>query len=95
MIRFKTGDILEEDAEAWVDKVNRVGVMGRGIVLRFKKGFRRISTPVSMPATGAMSGPDACSCSTPGNRPVPATSSISRPSGTGEDKAESRMSKED
>ena len=39
MIRFKTGDILAEDAEALVNTVNCVGVMGRGIALQFKKRF--------------------------------------------------------
>ena len=37
MIRFKTGDILAEDAEALVNTVNCVGIMGRGIALQFKK----------------------------------------------------------
>ena len=39
MIRYKTGDILAEDAEALVNTVNCVGVMGRGIALQFKKAF--------------------------------------------------------
>ena len=39
MIRVKTGDILAEDAEALVNTVNCVGVMGRGIALQFKKAF--------------------------------------------------------
>ena len=39
MIQFKTGDILSEDAEALVNTVNCVGVMGRGIALQFKKAF--------------------------------------------------------
>ncbi len=39
MIEFKTGDILAEDAEALVNTVNCVGVMGRGIALQFKKAF--------------------------------------------------------
>ena len=39
MIRFKTGDILAEDAEALVNTVNCVGIMGRGIALQFKKAF--------------------------------------------------------
>ena len=39
MIRFTTGDILAEDAEALVNTVNCVGVMGRGIALQFKKAF--------------------------------------------------------
>lgn len=36
MIEFKTGDIFQEDAEALVNSVNCVGVMGRGIALQFK-----------------------------------------------------------
>jgi len=39
MIRFKMGDILAEDAEALVNTVNCVGVMGRGIALQFKNTF--------------------------------------------------------
>ena len=39
MIRFKMGDILAEDAEALVNTVNCVGVMGRGIALQFRKAF--------------------------------------------------------
>ncbi len=39
MIEYKTGDILTENAEALVNTVNCVGVMGRGIALQFKKTF--------------------------------------------------------
>jgi len=39
MIRFCTGDILAADAEALVNTVNCVGVMGRGIALQFKNEF--------------------------------------------------------
>lgn len=39
MIEYKTGDILTEDAEAIINTVNCVGVMGRGISLQFKKAF--------------------------------------------------------
>lgn len=39
MIEFKSGDILKEDAEALVNTVNCVGVMGRGLALQFKKTF--------------------------------------------------------
>ena len=39
MIEFKTGDILAEQAEALVNTVNCVGVMGRGIALQFKRAF--------------------------------------------------------
>jgi O-acetyl-ADP-ribose deacetylase (regulator of RNase III) len=39
MIEFKTGDILQTDAEALVNTVNCVGIMGRGIALQFKQAF--------------------------------------------------------
>jgi len=39
MIEYKTGNLLTEDAEAIVNTVNCVGVMGRGIALQFKKAF--------------------------------------------------------
>ncbi|MGH9381052.1 MAG: type II toxin-antitoxin system antitoxin DNA ADP-ribosyl glycohydrolase DarG [Thermoanaerobaculia bacterium] len=39
MIEFKVGDILSEDAEALVNTVNCVGVMGRGVALQFKKAW--------------------------------------------------------
>jgi O-acetyl-ADP-ribose deacetylase (regulator of RNase III) len=39
MISYKTGDILAEDAEALVNTVNCVGIMGRGIALQFKNRF--------------------------------------------------------
>ena len=39
MIELTQGDILQADAEALVNTVNCVGVMGRGIALQFKKVF--------------------------------------------------------
>lgn len=39
MIKVTHGDILRADAEALVNTVNCVGVMGRGIALQFKKAF--------------------------------------------------------
>ncbi|HEY2292792.1 MAG TPA: macro domain-containing protein [Thermoanaerobaculia bacterium] len=39
MIELKRGDILKADAEALVNTVNCVGVMGRGIALQFRKAF--------------------------------------------------------
>ena len=39
MVRYKKGDILAEDAEALVNTVNCVGVMGRGVALQFKRAF--------------------------------------------------------
>lgn len=39
MIELKEGDILQVDAEALVNTVNCVGIMGRGIALQFRKAF--------------------------------------------------------
>lgn len=39
MIGYKTGDILQADAEALVNTVNCVGIMGRGVALQFKNTF--------------------------------------------------------
>jgi O-acetyl-ADP-ribose deacetylase (regulator of RNase III) len=39
MIEFRTGDILRTDAEALVNTVNCVGIMGRGVALQFKNDF--------------------------------------------------------
>jgi O-acetyl-ADP-ribose deacetylase (regulator of RNase III) len=39
MIRFTSGDILTAPADALVNTVNCVGVMGRGIALQFKKAY--------------------------------------------------------
>jgi O-acetyl-ADP-ribose deacetylase (regulator of RNase III) len=39
MIELRRGDILKADAEALVNTVNCVGVMGRGIALQFRKKF--------------------------------------------------------
>ena len=39
MFEYKTGDILTEDADALVNTVNCVGVMGRGVALQFKNAF--------------------------------------------------------
>ncbi|MEB3163719.1 MAG: macro domain-containing protein [Prochlorothrix sp.] len=39
MIEITQGDILRADAEALVNTVNCVGIMGRGIALQFRKAF--------------------------------------------------------
>ena len=39
MIELKQGDLLEEKADALVNTVNCVGVMGKGIALQFKRTF--------------------------------------------------------
>ena len=39
MILYKKGNLLESEAEALVNTVNTVGVMGKGIALMFKERF--------------------------------------------------------
>src|SRR3977135_3618617 len=39
MIEYRTGDILQADAEALVNTVNFVGIMGRGLALPFKIAY--------------------------------------------------------
>lgn len=39
MVRFTKGNLLESGAEALVNTVNTVGVMGKGIALQFKQAF--------------------------------------------------------
>ena len=39
MLEYTSGDILRTDAEAVINTVNCVGVMGRGIALQFKKTY--------------------------------------------------------
>ena len=39
MIEIKQGNLLRENAEALVNTVNCVGVMGKGIALQFKQAF--------------------------------------------------------
>lgn len=39
MIKYLEGNIFESDAQALVNTVNTVGVMGKGIALQFKKAF--------------------------------------------------------
>ncbi|WP_433463441.1 macro domain-containing protein [Spirillospora sp. CA-128828] len=39
MIVERTGDLLRDDAQALVNPVNTVGVMGKGLALQFKRAF--------------------------------------------------------
>lgn len=39
MIVYRTGNLLEDDAEVLVNTVNCVGVMGKGVALAFKRRF--------------------------------------------------------
>lgn len=42
MIELKQGNLLEENAEALVNTVNCVGVMGKGIALQFKQAYPNV-----------------------------------------------------
>lgn len=42
MIRFVRGNLLDSEAEALVNAVNCVGVMGKGIALEFKKRYPEV-----------------------------------------------------
>ena len=42
MIKYTKGNLLNSSAEALVNTVNTVGVMGKGIALMFKERFPRI-----------------------------------------------------
>ena len=39
MIEIKEGNLLEANAEALVNTVNCVGIMGKGIALQFKQAY--------------------------------------------------------
>ena len=39
MIQYKTGNLLNDSAEALINTVNTVGVMGKGIALQFKQAY--------------------------------------------------------
>lgn len=41
MIIERQGDLLKADADALVNTVNTVGVMGKGIALQFKRADRK------------------------------------------------------
>lgn len=40
MIKYTTGNLLEDGAEALVNTVNTVGIMGKGVALMFKEAFK-------------------------------------------------------
>ncbi len=40
MIHYKTGNLLDSNAQALVNTVNTVGIMGKGIALQFKNAFQ-------------------------------------------------------
>jgi O-acetyl-ADP-ribose deacetylase (regulator of RNase III) len=39
MIHYKNGDLLEDDSQMFVNPVNCLGVMGKGLALQFRKKY--------------------------------------------------------
>lgn len=39
MLQYTTGNLLNSDAQALVNTVNTMGVMGKGIALQFKEAY--------------------------------------------------------
>lgn len=39
MVKVKVGDLFQSESQTWVNTVNCVGVMGKGVALEFKKRF--------------------------------------------------------
>ena len=72
MIEFKRGDILEDDAEALVNTVNCVGVMGRGIALAVQESLpRELQGLRGRLSARARCSRGGCSCSRPGSSTNP------------------------
>src|SRR5690625_1827997 len=42
MIHYKQGNLLDDQAEALVNTVNCIGVMGKGIALQFKQAYPEV-----------------------------------------------------
>lgn len=65
MITYKEGDIFKEEADAIVNTVNCVGVMGAALRCSSKSGFLRISKYMQRPANKRKSGRVKCLCMKP------------------------------
>ena len=83
MIEYKTGDILAEEAEALVNTVNCVGVMGRGVALQFKRAFPDNFKAYAARCKRKAMQPGRVFVFQTGRSPSPAMSSIFQPSETG------------
>ncbi|BBD70045.1 hypothetical protein NIES4072_64250 [Nostoc commune NIES-4072] len=59
MFEFKQGNLLEEEAEALVNTVNCVGIMGKGIALQFKQAYPASAT-MRKPVKLVKSSQDGC-----------------------------------
>ena len=93
MIEYRSGDILKGDAEALVNTVNCVGIMGRGIALQFKNAFPENFKAYAAACQREEVQPGRMFVFETGTSPPRATSSTSRPSAIGAARAASRTSK--
>ena len=66
MIEYKHGDILREDAEALVNTVNCVGVMGVALRFNSRTPFQRTSKPTPKRAAEKRFSLVGCLCFKPG-----------------------------
>lgn len=73
MIETTSGDILTADAEALVNTVNCVGIMGRGIALQFRKAFPDNFKAYEAVCNGVSCSLGRCSFSKPATSPIRAT----------------------
>jgi O-acetyl-ADP-ribose deacetylase (regulator of RNase III) len=53
MLTEEHGNLLEAPADALVNTVNTVGIMGKGLALQFKQAYPGTSMPTSPPAATA------------------------------------------
>ena len=92
MIHLSHGDILKHEADALVNTVNCMGVMGRGIALQFRNAFEDNYEAYRKAAKRQEIVPAGCSSSSGPPSSGPGGSSTSRQSGTGRGAAGSRIS---
>ena len=92
MIEYTTGDILKADAEALVNTVNCVGIMGRGVALQFKNAFPANFKAYEAACAREEVQPGKMFVFETGTWEIRSSSSTSRPSGTGAARAGWRIS---
>jgi len=92
MIEFKTGDILQADAEALVNTVNCVGHHGPRRPLQFKQAFPETSRPTEAACAREAVQPGRMFVFETGFLANPKYIINFPPSGTGEARAASRIS---
>lgn len=83
MVRERNGNLLADDADALVNTVNTVGVMGKGIALQFKRAYPEMFAAYAREAKAGRLETGRMHVWETGSLTGPATSSTSPPSGTG------------